>query len=280
MKNKKAFTLIELLVVISIIGLISSIVLISIKGFTEDARMTGSKKFSSSIQHTLGSDAVGIWRFEKGSGTIAYDESSYGNNGTLGGTCGASCQPDWKSGEDCIFDSCLDFNSDNNDYIEISDSSSLNITDALTIEAWVKTATGANERGIIAQGSGFAGVTSPGYSLRIRQGVPAFALRKGDNSGYWDLYTGTNIEDGKWHHIVGTFDTSKMYKYLDGKLEQECDTGQTSLGALGFRIGVLNSVYGAIDEVRIHNRALDSVEIKKHYVKGLERHKITMSNKQ
>ncbi|MEA3295592.1 MAG: prepilin-type N-terminal cleavage/methylation domain-containing protein, partial [Patescibacteria group bacterium] len=85
LEGAKAFTLIELLVVISIIGLLSSIVLVSTKGIREKARLAKAQKFDSSIQHALGANAVGIWRFEEGTGTTAHDESGYGNDGTIHG---------------------------------------------------------------------------------------------------------------------------------------------------------------------------------------------------
>ncbi len=60
MKNK-GFTLIELLVVIAIIGLLASIVFVSLGGFQDDARVTASLQFSSNIDHGLGAYAVGKW---------------------------------------------------------------------------------------------------------------------------------------------------------------------------------------------------------------------------
>ncbi|MDO8436136.1 MAG: type II secretion system protein, partial [bacterium] len=59
-KKKKAFTLIELLVVIAIIGLLASIILVSLKGTREKARIAKSLDFSQRINHALGAYAVGI----------------------------------------------------------------------------------------------------------------------------------------------------------------------------------------------------------------------------
>jgi hypothetical protein len=153
------------------------------------------------------------------------------------------------------------------DYVDAGNDASLNITDEITISAWIKTFGTVTESGIYAQGSNFAGISAPGYSLRIRLGVPAFAVRKGDNSHYWDLFNGTNIADGQWHHIVGTFDTDNIKRYLDGELEQESLTGQSALGTIGSKIGVLNNKYfnGQIDDVRIYNRALRPEEIRYLY---------------
>jgi len=83
--NKKAFTLIELLVVISIIGLLASIVLISVNSVREKAKIAGGSQFDASVYHAVGAYAVGIWKFNDGGGNIAKDSSGYNNDGTLEG---------------------------------------------------------------------------------------------------------------------------------------------------------------------------------------------------
>ena len=81
--KQKSFTLIELLVVIAIIGLLASIVIVNLAGTRGKASIARGLQFSQSVHHALGSEAVGIWSFDEGSGATAYDASGYGNNGTL-----------------------------------------------------------------------------------------------------------------------------------------------------------------------------------------------------
>ena len=126
MKNKKAFTLIELLVVIVIIGLISSIILVSLKEAGEKARIAGVLEFSHSIQHTLGAYAVGVWSFEE-IGDTALDGSGYGNHGVIYGA----------GHTDGIIGSALSFNG-TSDYVDCGTDESLDLQPTLTIEAWVK----------------------------------------------------------------------------------------------------------------------------------------------
>jgi prepilin-type N-terminal cleavage/methylation domain-containing protein len=82
-KHNRGFTLIELLVVISIIGVLSSIVLVSLKGAREKATVGAGLQFDSSNYHAFGADAVAIYNFDDGILNPLTDTS--GNaNGNLG----------------------------------------------------------------------------------------------------------------------------------------------------------------------------------------------------
>lgn len=71
-------------------------------------------------------DIAGLWHFDEGSGTTVMDSSGNGNNGSIYGA-------NWTTGK---IGSAIYFNG-TNDYVEIPDDSSLDITGNITIIAWI-----------------------------------------------------------------------------------------------------------------------------------------------
>jgi len=195
----------------------------------------------------------GYWKFDEGSGTIAYDSTIYKNNGTL--TCvGTGCSPPtWQSPANCISGSCLSFNGSSN-YVSIPDSVDISPINAVTIETWVK-APDTQARGLVDKDR----VSS--YDLHIN-GKFRFMI----NNSVLDSVTAPN---NSWQYVVATYDGSNMKIYINGILEST----KTQTGTIGdttgpLYIGRLTDGYyfnGLIDEVRIYNRALSPAEIQQHY---------------
>jgi len=73
--------------------------------------------------------------------------------------------------------------------------------------------------------------------------------------------------NGVWHHVAGTFDGNQLRLYVDGSLADSMDyTGAIATSTYPVNIGrnsqETGRLYeGAIDEVRIYNRALSEGEI-------------------
>ena len=195
-----------------------------------------------------------------GTGTTITDISGSGLTGTL--TNG----PAYSSNNNGYFT----FDA-TDDYINIGASSIIDNLNAFTVCVWIKTGSGTSERGIITKGptNEFSGVSNDGWSLRIRLGVPGFSLRKADNSGYRDIFTGTNIENDTWCMITGTFDSATVLKrYLNATLEQQSTMGQSYYkNTHSLKIGVLNSkeLNGELSTVLLYNRALSAEEIQQNF---------------
>jgi len=273
--KKRSFTLIELLVVIALIGLLASIILVSLKGTTKKAKIAKGLEFSQSIQHALGSESVGIWSFDDCPVGTANDASGYGNNGTI---TGASCTDDTPHklvgpGQGKY---ALSFNGVG-DYVEAPDSNSLDLSSQVTITAWINPSFTSAWNRIVAKSH--TSNTSP-YTMygllfdnanHIRLEIATNGLQNAVNGV-------TTIPLNTWTFVAGTYDGSTMKVYVNGNLDNSTaltgaiDTNNMplSIGRSGFGSDYFN---GTIDEVRIYSQALSLGEIQKHYAEGLERHK-------
>jgi prepilin-type N-terminal cleavage/methylation domain-containing protein len=89
--SRRAFTLVELLVVISIIGLLSSIAVVSMSTSREKARIASGQSFESTIRNSINDTLIGEWLFDSAavSGKTK-DTSGYGNDGTISGVTAAT----------------------------------------------------------------------------------------------------------------------------------------------------------------------------------------------
>ena len=183
------------------------------------------------------------------------DKSGNDNDGTNHGTTFAT----GKINQAASFDGV--------DYIEIPDDDSLDITNEITLEAWVypESWDNAHENNILTKGGDDDwGVwnlhhTNKGFRLELA-GQQLFESTPS---------SGLNT----WYHIVGTYDTSTMKLYINGMLSHSKSvTGAIETNNEPLRIGKqfwYGNVYsywdGLIDEVKIYNRALSADEVLEHY---------------
>ncbi|MCK4453863.1 hypothetical protein KAU51_00745 [Candidatus Parcubacteria bacterium] len=204
---------------------------------------------------------VGYWKFDEGSGITAKDSSGSGNDGILVNN------PTWVDGQ---VGKALNFDGVDN-YIDCENDSSLDITDAITIEAWVKlNALGAWQHIIGKQGMW----RISGYDFRVTINNK---LQFATLSSFYDVNSATAFTTGVWYHVVAVQSGTSYKKiYLNG-VE---DGIKTNPGAIvstlssHLQIGrapLWDAEYfnGTIDEVRIYNRALSSEEILAHYQSGI-----------
>ncbi len=204
----------------------------------------------------MDSGLVGWWKFDEGAGATATDSSGSGNTGTLTNMDPLS---DWVTGR---FGKALDFDGEN-DFVA-ANGNSLNIAGDLTVSGWFRT-TENNEADI-----GLIGVWGPtaatqNYLLWLYQGDVKF-----DTRGTGDTLTWTNglssLIDGNWHHLAGTVTGTTRRIYFDG-VEKASDTGNALVSGTGaLQMGTYNSrsqsmFNGAIDEVKIYNKANSDVNI-------------------
>ncbi|MBI4027066.1 MAG: hypothetical protein HY360_18925 [Verrucomicrobia bacterium] len=145
-----------------------------------------------------------------------------------------------------------------------------NITNAVTVEAWIKPDDEINvkvsDAGIVIKEGYFYGLT---YDMRTKdQHRIAFFINHIPLSNY----VRAPITAGVWQHVVGVFDGSRMRVFVDGDLKSSnvSKVGRIDAAPNSIFIGKNVDQYfsGLIDEVRIYNRVLTEGEILQHYRTG------------
>ncbi len=154
----------------------------------------------------------------------------------------------------------------NNDFINCSSDPALNITGALTVEAWVRPSSFTTVNQILQKG-GTVGtqIDREGYQLRFDGGTSlGFTV---SNAGSQDGI-GMNVQPGdlnRWMHVAATYDGSTIKIYRNGQLANQKNTSLViSHNSNPLLIGKRQDSWhfnGDIDEVRIWNVARTKVEI-------------------
>ncbi|WEL23767.1 DUF2341 domain-containing protein [Candidatus Nanohalovita haloferacivicina] len=169
----------------------------------------------------------------------------------------------WVSGK--VGDHALMFDGED-DRVRVENSPWLKIRSELTLSAWVKTDNSSDTRGIIdTQDS-----DDEGYRITVENGEPEFGVYAGKlNKGHTELRGNTMVADGSWHHIVGTWNGSRMKMYVDGVMEssttQMALAGSTQDLFIGVRDKNNGWFDGRIDDARVYRRSLTSSEIQSLY---------------
>ena len=181
---------------------------------------------------------------------LAWDEGGYGWNGVYGfpinygntkllahvvETSGTNVQDTSGNSHDITlvdgaaiiaagkFGNAMEFESGNSEYGSITDHADLKPTAKFTIEAWIKTSDSSGVSMYVFQSfskdPNMAGlillITGDGYA-RLTTGKNTGVVNETD----YDYVIGTtDIRDGEWHHIAGTYDGTNLKIYVDNILE-------------------------------------------------------------
>jgi len=270
MKNK-SFTLIELLVVIVIIGILAGVIIVSTSSSISKANIAKVKVFENSIQNELGANMVSRWKLDEIVGTTTTPDAWGSNTGTLGDGVTTSTYPALKTEAECVTGKCMYFDG-TNDYINCGNGNNLNISNTITIGAWIKPIADNNFRIILQKGLWNQLVVRKESDNNLM-----FRLYYTDatNSGEFEPFNLT--EDFQYITIVwdNSLVSNNLKGYKNGILEKQTTNGvgKTIFSSTGnFIIGTDGGTEvfkGLIDDVRIYNAALSSAQIKQEYVAGL-----------
>jgi Concanavalin A-like lectin/glucanases superfamily len=227
---------------------------------------------------------AGYWSFDEGRGTTAGDSSGNGNTGTL------MNGPTWvsgKSGTALSFDGA-------DDYVEIPEAQSLNLSSALTVSAWINnqastdSSLSQDQYRIIAS-KGWAPNNSGSWSLAWRVNDGSLFFFAGRATSY--RYVSSpydNSQAGTWHLVTAVLDNGTLSLYQDGVLQAgpvsidssklRTDTSPILIGSSPTSNNWLRNWNGSIDEFRLYNRALSADEIASLYQQDNQSFNFSLAN--
>jgi len=201
---------------------------------------------------TYTGDLVGHWKFDEGEGNVTMDSSGYDNHGEIKGAT-------WS--KDGVNNCSLYFNGFA-DYINVLNSPSLDITEEITITAWIKPESTCGRWVLTKPNYKIGGSV---YGLDIYPGKFRATFHKDDGNSYvYEATTTSSIQKNEWQHIAVTWDGTTIKVFYNGHLEDtspfvgkiESSTGDVEIGR--YKCG---NFHGYMDEVRIYKKALNDSEI-------------------
>jgi len=208
-------------------------------------------------------EPIAYWNFDEGSGTIAGDSSGNKNNGNIVNN------PTWVKG---IKGNALSFDG-NDDYVDVGNPNTLQLTKDLSIGAWIKTNSLSGNIYIITKASSSFAQPYYQYSLQMDNNcADKFEFDLGIGGTLKTLCTSKAVEMGKWFYVVGTYDGTTRRLYINGVedtstavVNGNLDTFNTKVLIGKYEHSTSNLFKGEIDEVSVYNRVLTADEIKTKY---------------
>ena len=197
---------------------------------------------------------VAWWKFDEAENGNVLDSSANGLHGRLMG--------DAQIVSDAERSNVLSLDGDG-DYVDCGNVSAFDITGSITVACWIKVNAFDKEYQSI--------VTRGVFSWRIYREGSTNNLSFVCNGLSEDTCTSSetrDVNDGKWHHVVGAYDGQKICLYIDGNINNSMNaTGLMNLDQENVYIGAMNmgipsfEFNGLIDDVRIYSYALSQEEV-------------------
>jgi hypothetical protein len=152
--------------------------------------------------------------------------------------------------------------------VVIGNHPALSLSNALTIECWVKTEVAGQDNKWLVNRV-FGGGEATGYRLGVLAGKPCFEIPWTPWSHH--LSASESLPTGRWVHLAGTFDGQTMKIYVDGQERGSMARpgpirpNQFHLCLGSYEVKHAAFFQGLLDEVKLYGRALTAQEIRAHH---------------
>ena len=201
---------------------------------------------------------VGHWQMDEQWGSLLQDATENQNEASLRGS---PKRTEGKSGQAIFLNG-------NNQYAIAPSTPSLNITDAITLAAWIMPAKKGTQYIIKKAIHG----STDGYELSLSSsGQAFFRINEATSDNAYRLNSKIHYPtDGEtWVHLAATFDGETMKLYINGHENntylltepQRINSNNKAL-AIGAQSDGNSEFKGSIDDVRIYNTALSSRQVR------------------
>ena len=202
---------------------------------------------------TPATNLVSYWSFNENAGTVASDSSGNGNNANL------MNGPVWITGK---IGNALKFDG-TNDYAVKTSANGIPVTSPFSVVAWVNAKSFSNPK--------WSDIIRKEGSWAI-QGNPTSKLNL-EITGKQDTVSNVVVPINTWTHIAVTFEGTTVKFYKNGVLsDTKIQTNMPNAGLNTIYIGGYTSwgtyLNGALDNVKIYNRALTAQEVASEYSGG------------
>ncbi len=244
-------------------------------GHIEEIRIWNITRSQSEIKATmfnknLANNTAGMvayYRMNEGSGTATVNSctNSAGIDGTLINA------PAWVASPVQYGDNAISFDG-SNDMVNIPDDNSLDITSAITLEAWCYAIKNTGIQNVISKSSN---TQNNGYIFpRTDNGWNSVVLYF-HIAGGWRTLSAPYPSLNTWHHLAATYDGAIIRLYINGVLAASLPqtgtiTTNSNVLGLGNQSGYAEYFGGYADEIRIWNIARTQTEIQSNMNKELD----------
>ncbi len=207
-----------------------------------------------------GADPIAYWKFDEGQGLVVRD-SMGSNNGTLGT---GNSAPTWVSEDQCITGKCLRFDG-TNDYVRVSDDSSLDTTD-ITFQAWIKFNSTSGNQTVINKKTAWN--SASGFYIEWQGSSNTWSVRGSD--GATSTTTTDTVIANTWNQYSFVISGTSVSVYKNGiYLVTTGSIAQVVTNTQYINLGSFNDTdaffRGYIDEAKIYDYARTAAQIKADY---------------